>query len=828
MLRARHEANSGITLDIWRQTQLIQMFKLLSTSSMLFWLLLLSPQLWAQKRQNVEKHTLSGFVYDAKSKESLIGTALYLPALKTGTTTNGFGFFSITVPADTITVIVSYVGYYSQAILVDLRNKDVSLEIKLQTADKLLGEVVVVADALEKKESDRVEMSVINIPIQQIKDIPALLGEKDVLKVIQLLPGVQKGGEGNAGLYVRGGGPDQNLIILDDATVYNAFHLFGFFSLFNGDALKSVDLTKGGFPSRYGGRLSSVIDMRMKDGNKETFSGEAGIGAISSRATFEGPIIKNKSSFLVSARRTYVDALIRPFIPGDDDGGYYFYDLNAKVNYQLNPKNTLYLSGYFGRDRFFLQQAGADRFEAGVNWGNGTGTLRWNHLINNQTFGNASLIFTDYTFRNYINFNFASEKFSLVYTSGVQDISLKYDIDYRPSTRHSIRMGTLLTRHVFTPSAVVLIDDFASTDTTTKDQVVAYENALYIEDDIRVNDRFTMQPGLRLTHFAPRNANYINLEPRFSANYKLSSDLSVKASYALMNQYIHLLSNTGAGLPTDLWVPATQKLTPQRSQQVAMGVAYDMPKQQLLLTVEGYYKRMDNVIAYKEGSSFLAVDGGNDANDLFSWEKVVTPGRGWSYGAEFFLQKKKGDFTGWVGYTLSWTQLQFDELNDGKAFWARYDRRHDISIVGTYALREVTPDKNGITLSATWVYGTGNAITLPVAEQYAPIHDPAQGGNDVFDFFNQNYVSQYTGRNQFRMAAYHRLDLGMQITKKMKWYTRTIEISVYNAYNRKNPYFYFIGNAGSNSLFPGTGQQRTLKQITLFPIIPSVSYNIKF
>jgi len=295
-----------------------------------------------------------------------------------------------------------------------------------------------------------------------------------------------------------------------------------------------------------------------------------------------------------------------------------------------------------------------------------------------------------------------------------------------------------------------------------------------------------------------------------------------------MNQYIHLLSNTGAGLPTDLWVPATQTLTPQRSQQIAMGVAYDIPKHKLLLTVEGYYKRMDNIIAYKEGSSFLAVDGENESDDLFSWEKVVTSGRGWSYGTEVFLQKKKGDFTGWIGYTLSWTQLQFDELNDGKAFWARYDRRHDISIVGTFALREIAPDKNGITLSATWVYGTGNAITLPVAEQYAPIHDPSTVQNDIFDFFNQNYVSQYTGRNQFRMAPYHRLDLGMQISKKMKWYTRTIEISVYNAYNRQNPYFYFIGNAGSNSLFPSSGQQRTLKQITLFPIIPTVSYNIKF
>ncbi len=794
---------------------------------LLFCLILTAQFSSAQKPPVKAKNTFSGFIRDAASKESLVGATLYIPSLKTGTTTNGFGFYSMTVPADTFTIIVSYVGYMQQLLTVDLTKNDVSVDIKLNTADRLLKEVVVAADALVK-ESTRTEMSVINVPIQQIKDIPALLGEKDVLKVIQLLPGVQKGSEGNAGLYVRGGGPDQNLIILDDATVYNAFHLFGFFSLFNGDALKSVDLTKGGFPARYGGRLSSVIDMRMKDGSKEKFQGEAGIGAISSRATLEGPIIKDKASFLVSARRTYLDALIRPFIPGDNDGGYYFYDLNAKVNYQIDPKNTLYLSGYFGRDRFFINQGGVDAFQAGVNWGNATGTLRWNHLINNKTFGNASLIFTDYSFRNYFTFNLGADKFSLVYSSGVRDVSAKYDLDYRPNTNHNIRMGALLTRHVFTPSAVAFVDDFTSTDTTNKNQVVAYENAIYLEDDIRVNERLNLQPGLRLTHFSPSGTNYLNLEPRFSANYKIQENFSAKASYALMNQYIHLLSNTGAGLPTDLWVPATKALTPQRSQQVAAGLAYDIPKHDLLVTVEGYYKRMDNVIAYKEGSSFLAVGGESDGNDLFSWEKVATAGKGWSYGTELFVQKKKGAFTGWIGYTLSWTKLQFNELNDGKPFYARYDRRHDISIVGTYELRKQTAEKNGITLAATWVYGTGNAITLPVAEQYAPIHNPGSSAEEIFDFFNQNYVSQYTGRNQFRMAAYHRLDLGLQVTKKMKWFTRTLEFSIYNAYNRKNPYFYFIGSAGGTSLFPGTGQQRALKQITLFPIIPSFSYNIKF
>lgn len=782
--------------------------------------------LYAQKPG--QKHTLSGFIVDAASKERLIGAAVYIPALKTGTSTNAFGFFTITLPADTHSVLVSYLGYYQQQLLINLSREDVQLTIALKTADRLLKEVEVVADAV-KKESERTEMSVIELPIQQIKDIPALLGEKDVLKVIQLLPGVQKGGEGNAGLYVRGGGPDQNLIILDDATVYNAFHLFGFFSLFNGDALKSVELTKGGFPARYGGRLSSVVDMRMKDGNKEEFKGEAGIGLISSRATFEGPIIKNKSSFLVSGRRTYIDALYRPFLPADQDFGYYFYDLNAKLNYQLDAKNTLYLSGYFGRDRFFGDLGGSDAFSVGVNWGNATANLRWNHLLNNRTFGNASLIFTDYTFQNYYNFNLGADKFSLVYSSGVQDWSLKYDIDYKPNPRHSIKAGALFTRHLFTPSAIAFVDDFTSTDTTSKDQIVSWENALYVEDDIKIGQRLHILPGLRLTHFVPGNSHYVNLEPRFSANYKLTENFSAKLSYALMNQYIHLLTNTGVGLPTDLWVPATRQLRPQRSQQLAVGLAYDLPKQNLLFTLESYYKRMNHIIAYKEGSSFLDAGGqSNPDNGLFNWEEVVTSGQGTSYGTEFFVQKKKGAFTGWIGYTLSWTQLQFDELNDGKPFWARYDRRHDVSVVTTYQIREETADKNGIRLAATWVYGTGNAITLPIAEQYAPIHNPGQRDDTFMDFFNLNYASQYTGRNQFRMAPYHRLDIGLQLTKKMRWFTRTLEFSLYNAYNRKNPYFYFIGNAGGSSFLPGTGTQRTLKQVTLFPVIPSFSYNIKF
>jgi hypothetical protein len=790
--------------------------------------MLFCKPIYAQK-SNPQKRTLSGFVKDASSRESLIGASLYIPELKTGTITNNFGFYSITLPVDTYTLVVSYIGYENQIIRVDLRKTDVELPINLSTADRLLKEVQVVADKLEQKVSENTEMSVISVPVQQIKEIPALLGEKDVLKVLQLLPGVQSGSEGNAGLYVRGGGPDQNLIILDDAIVYNAFHLFGFFSLFNGDALKSVDIIKGGFPARYGGRLSSVIEMNMKEGNQQKFAGEAGIGLISSRATIEGPILKNKASFIVSGRRTYADALVRPFLPRGQDGGYYFYDLNAKANVEINKKNRLYLSGYFGQDRFFIQdKSTGDQFTAGVDWGNATGTLRWNHMINNQMFANTSLIYTNYNFKNYLTFNVANQQFSLVYSSGIRDYSLKHDIDYRPNSKHTIRFGALVTHHTFSPSAIAFVSDFASTDSTNAEITTALESGVYVEDDIRISNRLNLQPGLRMTHFSPRGRNYFNLEPRFSMNYRLNADMSLKASYAVMNQYIHLLSNTGAGLPTDLWVPATQNLKPQRSHQIAIGYAYDIPKTGLALTIESYYKQMDNIIAYKEGASFLGPGPQQGSGNMFRWEEAVTSGQGTSYGFEVFLQKKTGKYTGWIGYTLSWTQLQFDELNNGKPFWARYDRRHDISVVNTYKLREMTDEKEGVIFSATWVYGTGNAITLPVADQYAPINTPGYQRSNTEDFFFNTYVNQYTGRNEFRMAPYHRLDLGVQFVKQKARHVRTLEFSVYNAYNRRNPYFYFIGAEGRSGFFAPPTSKRVLRQVTLFPIIPSVSYSIKF
>lgn len=762
-----------------------------------------------------QKRVLSGFIKDAGSKELLIGTTIAVPKYKTGTTTNAYGFFSITLPEDTIEVIISYVGYSVKAYNIVLTS-DKELNVELEETGKL-NEVTVTADKVNQRLAEQTRMSVIEIPVSQVKDIPALLGEKDVLKVIQLLPGVQKPSEGNSGIYVRGGGPDQNLIILDEANVYNAFHLFGFFSLFNGDALKSIELTKGGFPARYGGRLSSVIDMSMKEGNKQKFKGEAGIGILSSRFLLEGPIIKNKASFLVSVRRTYFDALTKPFMSKEAKVGYYFYDLNAKVNYEINNKNRLYASGYFGRDKFgFSSEYETTKDEGAINWGNATGTLRWNHLYNNRTFSNTSAIFSDYQFGISIKTAYSGSNYELLYTSGIRDYSVKHDIDFRPNANHTIRGGGQLIYHQFTPSAVVVKDSYLGEDTTARTRIGSFENALYIEDDIKAGPKLRLNPGLRLTHFTAGKKNYFNAEPRINASYNIKSDLALKASYALMNQYIHLLSNTGIGLPTDLWVPSSDNLKPQQSWQVATGIAKDYIDRNFSVSVEGYYKEMNNIISYKEGASFLAIDDPTQAQtESFSWEKNITSGRGWSYGAEFLLQRKTGKLTGWIGYTLSWTQWQFDALNFGRKFWARYDRRHDISVVAIYNIREQNEDHNGVKLSATFIYGTGNAITLPVAEYDAPVHSPSGQLNN-----GSGNVSQYTGRNAFRMASYHRMDIGLQVTKKMRWWVRTWEFSIYNVYNRMNPFFYYSSTQNNGDV--------VLKQITLFPFIPSVSWNIKF
>ncbi len=777
------------------------------------------------KSQNAARVTLSGFVSDIETGEYYGNVRITVLPDGVSTYTNNYGFYSLTLERTEIPNRVAYYqfGGFELDSFVWNSKGDTSVHFKIRA--KVQAEQIEAVEIRSKKNTvaDKVEMSRIDIPVNQIKEIPALLGEKDVLKVIQLLPGVQTGGEGQSGLYVRGGGPDQNLMLLDEAIVYNASHLFGFFSVFNGDALKSVELVKGGFPARYGGRLSSVIDLNMKEGNNRKYTGEIGVGILSSRFTFEGPIKEGKSSFMISGRRTYIDLLIQPFLYAStgNNGGYYFYDFNAKANYTLSDKDRLYLSGYFGKDVFYtIVREDKARLETDFGWGNRTVTARWNHVFSPKLFSNASVIYSHYKLNIGLeSFDGNQDTFLLNYQSVIDDIGFKYDFDWRPHPQHQVRYGIQTTRHQFRPAALVI----KAGDLGLQNQINTintYESGMYIEDVWKLGD-FQLNPGFRLSHYAVEGTQFLNPEPRFSTSYNLRPDLAIKASYAQMFQYIHLLSNSGISLPTDLWIPATAGLKPMRSEQTAVGVAKDFDKG-FSITLEAYYKDMKDVVQYREGASFLLED------DIFSsgsvgggrnWEQQITRGNAWSYGTELFLQKKAGPFTGWIGYTLSWTQMKFNELNGGKPFWARYDRRHDISIVGSYKINKA------VNFAFTWVYGTGNAVTL--AQGYIP------GNNHQMSAFPINWSPQlqsyntfidFGSRNNFRMEAYHRLDLGLQFHKTKKRGIQTWELSVYNAYNQSNPFFYY----GSNEYLDNGDVYSSLKKVTLFPLIPSISYSFKF
>ncbi|MBN2745335.1 MAG: TonB-dependent receptor [Bacteroidales bacterium] len=774
------------------------------------WLLLF----WSMATFSQSKHTISGYVRESGTGELLLGVNIYIKGTQTGTVSNSYGFYSITLPEGKVSLTYSYVGFQPNIVAVNLK-KDTLITVSL-VPNNTLKEVEIIADRSERI-SDDVQMSVVKVPIKQVKEIPALLGERDVFKVLQLMPGVRSGSEGSSGLYVRGGGADQNLIILDDAPVYNAYHLFGFFSVFNGDALKSVELLKGGFPARYGGRLSSVLDINMKDGNKQEFGGEGSIGILSSRLLLEGPIVKNKSSFIISGRRTYIDLLTLPFQKFFNQGeiaGYYFYDLNAKLNYEVDDKNKFYLSSYFGKDRFYGKYEDTfaeDQFQ--LYWQNFTITGRWNHLFNNKLFSNTSVIVSKYLFNVGEEYKEKyGDDFSLDYFSGIRDIGLKTDFTYIPKNNHFVRFGVASTHHLFTPNAIVVKGSALQEDIESRaKEIKALESAVYVEDEIKMK-RSKINVGLRFTHFYVNKKNYNSLEPRLMYAFMINENLSLKGSYTYMNQYIHLLSNTGISLPIDLWVPSTDVVSPKKSHQVAVGIAKDFNKPAFSISLEGYYKTMDNIVAYKPGSSFLEL-GVIDGNEEFDYEDVVTVGQGRSYGAELLFQKKFGSLTGWVGYTLSWTLFQFDELNFGKEYFARHDRRHDVSVVAIYELNEK------VTLSSTWVYGTGDALTLQLAEFDAIVNSPNPNfGSDSWSVYD------YGEMNGFRMAAYHRLDLGVQFHKKLKkGRKRVLEVSIYNVYNRANPYFYYAATEPK-----GSGYVTVLKQVSLFPIIPSVSYYLKF
>lgn len=747
------------------------------------------------------KFTISGYVKEDVSNELLPGVTVYIPSIKSGVVTNNYGFYSITLEQGTYDLVYRFIGFDAITNRVEL-NQDLVVDQFLKPSTIALEEVVIDAERLEKV-SENTQMSVLKLPTKSVESLPALMGEKDVLKVLQLMPGVQSGSEGNSGLYVRGGGPDQNLMILDDAIVYNANHLFGFFSIFNGDALKSIELYKGGFPARFGGRLSSVIKMDMKDGNKEEIHGKVGVGIISSSLLLEGPINKGKTSYIVSGRRTYIDALIAPFNRSDDKGGYFFYDLNAKINHEFSPTDKLYISGYFGQDKFFARNR-KDDFDAQLGWGNATSTIRWNHQFSKKVFSNASLIFSKYRF----GIESTEDEFELKYTTSIRDLGFKYDFDFFPNINHAIKFGVASTSHQFIPSALV-VKETGVTPTDNRTFFNTVESAIYVEDDMRLFGKLNANLGFRLSHFVHKDKQYMKPEPRVSLAYMLQDDLSIKASYASMNQYVHLLSNSGIGLPTDLWVSSTDRVKPQSSNQIALGLAKDLPNN-VAVTLEGYLKKSKNVISYKEGASFLVLED-PESSETISWEDNITAGNAESYGIELLIQRKFGEFNGWIGYTLSKTEFQFDEINFGEKFLPRYDRRHDISFVGIYTVSDE------VTLSGSWIYGTGNNFSLPL-RTYKTLPDIL--GNS---FFYDNEFPDTERRNNFRAEAYHRMDISVRMKKEMKRGTRIWELSIYNTYNRRNPFFYYQDAKSTD-----TGNEGILQKVSLFPILPSLSYSFEF
>lgn len=758
------------------------------------------------------KITLSGFVKEKNSQETLPGAIIKVKGTETFVNTNEYGFYSLSLPPGDYELQVYFPGYIEdKAFKVNL-NADQKYDFSI-IPENTLDEVLVTAQA---GNVESIRMGSHQLGIEQIKNTPALLGEKDVFKVIKLLPGVQKGQEGSSGFNVRGGGTDQNLIILDDAVVYNASHLFGFFSVFNGDALKGVELIKGGYPAKYGERLSSVLNITMKEGDKQHLKGEYGIGLLSSRVTLEGPIIKNKASFLVSGRRTYADIIAQPFLRNQQQGatGYYFYDLNAKVNYQINQHNSIYLSGYFGRDKFYMNQ----KYQESTNkmnfsWGNATGTLRWNQVISPKLFGNLTVNYSNFNMSVYLKEKYSStETYIMEYLSSIDDIGLKYDLSYYLNDKHTLKAGYKLTRHLFKPSVLTSIENQSKQVSAAKNYT-SWENNVYIDDEWKVSPKLAANLGLRGSSFATGDNTYFNLEPRASVRYLLGDHTSIKGSYTIMNQYMHLLSATGINLPTDLWVPATARIAPQRAQQYSLGLFQDIKvKDQVLnISLEGYYKDMKNIISYKEGASFLIIDDPSNAKTT-TFEDNVTSGIGKSYGSELMIQKQKGKFTGWLSYTLSWTKFKFNDINQGAWFYPRYDRRHDLNLVGFYDLTKT------IRINALFTFATGNPVMLP-KQQAAVIGNIPTDGN--LGNGSAYTIDIYSNRNEYRTEAYHRMDVGIQFMKQKKKGTRTWELSFYNIYNRKNPFFYAMEQNHMNG-------ETQLYKYTIFPFIPSITYSFKF
>ena len=756
---------------------------------------------------SAQKFTISGTLKDATNGEDLYGGMIKVKELtNVGAISNAYGFFSLTLEKGTYTLIFRSTGFESKETVVEL-NKDIELEVELDIPKDVqnIEEVEVKA----QKENENITgsgMDVTRLDPKDIETIPVLFGEKDIMKTLQLTPGVKGSGEGNAGFFVRGGGADQNLILLDEANVYNASHLLGFFSVFNSDAIKDVSLYKSGIPAEYGGRASSVMDVKMRDGNKKKFGMSGGIGLISSRLTVEAPIVKDKGSFIVSGRRSYADLFLK--LSKDtsiNQTQLFFYDLNAKANYRLGDKDRIFLSGYFGRDVLGINDA------FGFNWGNATGTIRWNHLFSNKLFSNTSIAYSDFDY----GFNVGSGEDGFGISSSINDINFKQDFDYFLNSNNKMKFGVNAIYHTFKPGE--LSGGNSSFNPIVLDTRYGLEAAAYIQNDMKIGSRWSLMYGLRYSAFnlmgdgtayefdgngvLTNSTEYSRgesislhhgLEPRFSMSYILSENNSIKLGYNRNLQYLHRVTNSTTSSPTDIWVPSSNNVLPQLADQIAIGYYQNFNKNMFSFTGEVYYKALQNQIDYRTGAS-------NFLNELIEGEFVY--GKGRSYGLELQLQKKKGKFTGWLSYTLSRALRTFDAIDNGREFSARQDRIHDISLVTMYNLTE------RVALSAAWIYYTGDAVTFPSGKYE----------------LNSTVIPYYTERNGYRMPDYHRLDLGATFYfKEREKFEHNLNVSIYNAYNRENAYTITFQEAENDPT------QTEAVQTTLFKIIPSITYNFNF
>lgn len=799
-----------------------------------------------QKRQPtpvLRKFTISGYVTDGASSETLIGANIFENHRRQGTTSNAYGFYSITLPEGEAALNFSYLGYAPQQHALSL-HCDTVLNIRLE-ANTQLQEVVIWSDKTEAG-IHATQMGANEIPMAQIKNTPAVLGEADVMKTIQLMPGVQAGVEGSAGLYVRGGGPDQNLILLDGVPIYKVDHLFGFFSVFTPEAVKKVTLFKSSFPARFGGRLSSVVDVRTNDGDMNTYHGTFSVGLLASKINFEGPIVKGRTSFNLSARRSYLDLVAKPFMPKDEKMSYYFYDLNAKVNHRFSDRSRLYLSVYNGKDHFMndIKEFKDDDVvlsddKSKMNWGNTIVSARWNYIFNNRLFSNTTVAYSKYDMSlgssSYYSGNNHTNRYKAGYTSGIQDWSYRTDFDYSPTPAHHIKFGAAYLYHRFRPEVSTTRiraneENELPQDTvyrnTSNSEIYAHEVSAYVEDNFDLTSRLRMNAGLHFSMFRVQKKSYFSVQPRLSLRYQLLRNVALKASYTKMSQYTHLLSSTPIAMPTDLWVPVTSKVKPMQAHQASLG-AYYTGIRGWEFSVEGYYKSMKNVLEYKDGVSFFGSSTG--------WEDKVEMGRGRSMGLEFMAQKTLGKTTGWIAYTLAKSDRKFVRggVNNGERFPYKYDRRHNLSLTANHKFND------RIDVSASWIFTTGGATTIP--EEVTAVIRPGDAPEGQGDYYIPVIYtrSAYPGevdyiarRNNYRLPSIHHLNLGINFNKKTKHGLRTWNISIYNVYNAMNPTFVYRRDKQEGHLKPGGiwifTRKPCIKKMTILPCIPSVTYTYKF